>query len=57
MDTNFGAPAALPNVTPASLVPPSPDLGQVQAADEAGRQARTLRSLTAWHLSGDLVGG
>lgn len=57
MDTNFGAPAALPNVTPASLVPPSPDLGQVQSADEAGRQARTLRSLTAWHLSGDLVGG
>jgi len=39
MDTNFGAPAALPNVTPASLVPRSPDLGQVQSADEAGRHA------------------
>lgn len=46
MDTNFGAPAALPNVTPASLVPLSPDLGQVQSADEAG----TLWSVTAWHL-------
>ena len=53
MDTNVGAPAALPNVTAVSLVPLSPDLGQVQSADEAG----TLWSLTAWHLPGDQVGG